>query len=138
MMDMWTDFEESDAEQTAQRWVNNIGTDQWEGTPGDDLNLRVVVMSLRSPVHVQKHFLMAALTYAENDEQLGFIAAYVAEPLMSKHGATCITWFESMAELNVKFSRMTTGMYQHLIDEDIWERIGQIKARVEHPIALSP
>jgi hypothetical protein len=99
-----------------------------EGSSADgDLAGKATLMSFTASPSVQWAFVCAAVEQAKTDDDLGVIAAGPFESLMGKHGPDYIALLEDKCREDAKFAKMTTGAWQHLMDDDVWSRVQRIQ-----------
>ena len=96
----------------------------------------VVWMGFTAPLDQQMEFLRASLACAETDSQLLHIAAGPAEQTLSKFGVECIEECERWAKSDSRFARMLTGVFQHLMSDEVWGRVQSIQAGVSDPLVI--
>lgn len=131
--DLWPRLDRAQIVDFARSWLVQI-----ENPSGDEsVGQSVVMMGFMAPPEQQWAFVVAAVSLATTDEQLGHIAAGPVECLLSRHGDACIGLFEQQASADRKFARMLTGVWQHLMSDKVWKRVQQLQAEVDEPLRNS-
>jgi hypothetical protein len=95
--------------------------------PDGDLAGKATLMSFTASPSVQWAFVCAAVEQAETDDELGAIAAGPFESLMGRHGPDYIELLEHKCREDPKFAKMTSGAWQHLMDDEVWQRVQTIQ-----------
>ena len=131
--DDWQLLDAAETEDFARNWLKQLGA-----LSGDDsVGHSVVMMGFMAPPEQQWAFVVAAVSLAETDEQLGHIAAGPAECLLSRHGEACISLVEERASANRAFARMLTGVWKHLMPDEVWQRVQRLQSQVDEPLRNS-
>ncbi|CAN5524761.1 hypothetical protein BH10PSE14_BH10PSE14_19190 [soil metagenome] len=112
----------------AAEWLLELSLD--EPPANDAVGGEVVLMNFTAPPEVQWTFLQATVDGARTDDQLYAIAAGPFEHLLGFHGEDFIAPLEARCRDNVRFARMTTAAYQHLMSDAVWRRVQAIQATV--------
>lgn len=118
-------WEQVDIAAFAKAWLEEERTGESE--TDDSLSMKATLMSFTASPEVQWNFILAAVEHASNDEELGMIAAGAFESLMGKSGSGYIDRLEQHCRKNPKCARMTTGAWQHTMDDDVWKRVQAIQ-----------
>jgi len=129
--DRWLKFSTADLELLALDWLDEL---RGEVTNEKVVSSSVTWMGFTAPPELQWNFIMAAVRFASTDEELGHIAAGPMECLLSRYGADVIDRFEERARLDSKFARAMTGVWRHLMSDDVWQRVATIQSGVSDPL----
>ncbi len=124
----WEKLTPADWVAFAKAWLVELrgSTSDVESDVGD----AVVSMNFTATPEQQWAFILAAVSLAESDEELGHIAAGPIEHLLGWHGKEYIDLVEQHSERDPKFARALTGVYQYLMPDELWSRIRALQARV--------
>ena len=95
----------------------------------------VTMMSFTARPAQQLQFIQAAMAHAESDDELGDLAAGPVEELLGRHGSEYIDRLERWAATDPKVARMLTGVWRHMMADDIWARVRAIQATVPNPLS---
>jgi hypothetical protein len=95
---------------------------------------KVVLMGVTAPPGIKWTFLQAAVDRAGTDDELRSIAAGPFENLLGHHGEQYIDLVEAHCRENVKFARMTTAAWRHMMSDDVWTRVETIQSAVPDPL----
>lgn len=79
------------------------------------------------------NFMIDAMTVARSDEDLGTIAAELAEHLLAHYGSM-IALTERQAARDPAFARMLTGVWRHRMADSVWTRLRAVQAAVPDPL----
>ncbi len=91
-------------------------------------------MGFTAPADMQWRFILAAIRFAESDDELGHVAAGRIECLLGRHGSEFIVRVEHEAQRDMKFARAMTGVWRHLMTDDVWQRVEAIQRRIPDPL----
>ncbi len=94
----------------------------------------IVGMTFLSSPEEQWQMVLEAVRQSQSDADLGHVAAGPIEGLLGKHGSACIGWVEKQASLDPKFARTMTGVWKHLMTDDVWKRVQAIQGCVDDPL----
>ena len=128
----WDNLNPTDWAAFAEAWLIEL-----RGSTSDeesDVGEAVVRMNFTATPEQQWAFILAAVSLAESDEELGHIAAGPIEHLLGWHGKDYIDLVEQHSERNPKFARALTGVAQYLMPDEVWSRIRALQRRVTNPI----
>jgi hypothetical protein len=129
----WPVLDAAEIEDLARSWLREL-----DAPSGDDaVEQSVVMMGFMAPAEQQWAFIVTAVSLAKTDEQMGHIAAGPVECLLSRHGHECVQLFEDKARGDRVFARMLTGVWKHLMSDDIWKRVQALQAEVDEPLRNS-
>lgn len=133
--DYWEQFEQSEWEDFARSWLAEIRSN----LPDDESEAgqAVVSMNFTARAQLQWQFILTAVSLAESDTELSYIAAGPVEHLLGWHGEDYIGLVEEQAAANPKFARMLTGVWRYRMSEEVWSRVEQLKAQVTEPLRPS-
>jgi hypothetical protein len=126
LKERWDQLSPADWEAFAQSWIVGL-----RGTSADSdgkIGQSVVLMNFTARPEHQWQFILAAVMHAA-DEELGDIAAGPVEHLLSKHGDRYIEEVERRVESDPKFARMLSGVWRHMMSDDVWARVEALKAK---------
>lgn len=99
------------------------------GELADDVGESIVALTYTASPDEQWDLVLELIAAApDNDEVLGRIAAGPIEGLLAKHGAAVIARIEALADRDMKFRRILTGVWQHEMPDDIWLRVCTARA----------
>jgi hypothetical protein len=133
--DYWEQFEESEWQDFARRWLaeirGHVSHDEAEA------GRAVVSMNFTARPELQWQFILTAVSLAESDDELGHIAAGPIEHLLGWHGEEYINLVEGQAASNPKFARTLTGVWRYKMSDEVWSRVGRLKAQVREPLRPS-
>jgi hypothetical protein len=126
--DYWEQFEESDWQDFARRWLaetrGNASDDQ------DEVRQAVVSMNFTARPELQWRFILMAVSFAESDDELSHIAAGPIEHLLGWHGEDYIHLVEEQAAADMKFARTLRGVWRYKMSNEVWSRVERLKAQV--------
>ena len=91
-------------------------------------------MNIDAPPEIQWRFILIAVTQSQSDNELSHIAAGPIEYLLSWHGDGYIEMIESEAAANGKFARALTGVWQHMMTDEVWSRVQWLQKGASHPL----
>lgn len=99
------------------------------GEMADDIGESFVALTYQASADEQWDLILELIAAApDNDEVLGRIAAGPLEGLLGKHGARVIARIEALADRDMKFRRILTGVWQHEMPDEIWMRVCRARA----------
>ena len=98
---------------------------------------RITAMTFMSPPELQWEVILEAVRQAEDDNDLGHIAAGPIEGFLGWHGKDWIEQVELEASRNFKFARAVTGVWKYMMNDALWKRVEQIKSSVPFNNRLS-
>jgi hypothetical protein len=124
----WERLGPSDWDAFAQTWLAELRASSVNEE--SDVRQSVVMMNFTATAEQQWRFILAALAHAESDDELGHIAAGPVEHLLGKHGERCIDEVERLAAVDPKFARIMSGVWQHMMADEVWARVQALKARL--------
>jgi hypothetical protein len=119
--DDWSDF--------ARAWVEELRFGDPDGDEG--YGQSVTQMSFTARPQQQWKFILASISHAESEEELGHIAAGPIEHLLGWHGEKYIEKVENQAATNAKFARAMTGVWQYRMSDEIWARVRAIQEKAK-------
>ncbi len=96
--------------------------------------MAITTMTFMSPPEEQWTMILEAVRQALDDEDLANVAAGPIEGLLGQHGRASIIWIELEAAVNVKLARAMTGVWKHMMPDDVWARVQALKSRVSDPL----
>lgn len=123
----WNRLDGDEMRSFAVRWLASLQA----ASTDEEVGQAVVMLGFMAPADQQWEFLVAALDNSTCDEELLHIAAGPAECLLSRKGEDSITWFEERASLDRRFARMLTGVWRHMMSDDVWRRVQALQANVD-------
>ena len=94
----------------------------------------VVAMNIDAPPEIQWRFILIAVSQSQSDDELSHIAAGPIEHLLSWHGENYIDVIESEVASNLKFARSLTGVWQHMMTNEVWSRVQRLQKGVSQPL----
>ena len=107
-----------------RRYVRPGATSEDDGI-GDSL----VMLTFLAPPDEQWDFLLELIAAApDHDDVLGRIAAGPLEGLLGRYGPAVIERVERLAERDARFRRILTGVWQHTMPDEIWNRVCAARA----------
>ena len=115
----------------ARRWLSDIRKNLSGATESGKL---VVSMNIDAPPEIQWRFILIAVSQSQSDDELSHIAAGPIEYLLSWHGESYIDVIESEAASNPKFARALTGVWQHMMRDEVWSRVQWLQKGVSEPL----
>ena len=121
----WNALTAADWDAFAFAWLVEL---RGEANSDSDMGQRVVMMNFTSTAEHQWSFINAAIRHAETDDDLGHIAAGPIEHLLGKHGSDYIDRVEQMSASNPRFKHMMLGVWRHMMNDSIWERVQAIQS----------
>jgi len=125
----WKDLTEKDWKDYAQGWLTEI-TSPESGNYGES----ILMLNFMGSAEENWKFIKVAFELAKTDDELGHIAAGPLEHFMGKFGTDYIDEIEELADNDSKFNRLLTGVWKHLTDDTIWDRIRILQKRVANPL----
>lgn len=102
-----------------------------------DVRQLVVLLNFTAGPEPQWQFVLAAVAFAQSDDELGHLAAGPLEHLLGWHGEAWIERVEREAADDPKFARTLTGVWKYLMTPDVWARVQALKARVPDPLKVT-
>jgi hypothetical protein len=119
------------AESAAPEPESQDGDAEGAGDPDAPMSFgaRVVMLGFARPED-QWTFIRTAMARAETDDELGAIAAGPVEHLLSYHGPAYIGRVEEWAAGDARVARMLTGVWRHLMSDEVWARLRAIQLAV--------
>ena len=130
--DYWEQFEESEWQDFARRWLAEIRSDV--SNDGAEVGQAVVSMNFTARPELQWQFILMAVSLAQSDDELGHIAAGPIEHLLGWHGGDYINLVEEQAATSGKFARALTGVWRYRMSDEVWSRVERLKAQVKEPL----
>jgi hypothetical protein len=130
----WDSLTDSSWDEFASAWCQEIRneSDADESVAGDgEVGDKVVEMNFTAKPDQQWKFIIAAVHHAETEREISYIAAGPVEHILGWHGEEVIGWIEDQAKVDVKFSRMMTGVWKYRMSDEIWARVQAIQTNVE-------
>jgi len=124
-------FSEAELEQLARRWLKDIRHNLGGASDSGEL---VVSMNFDAPPEIQWRFILIAVTQSQSDDELSHIAAGPIEHLLSWHGESYIDVIESEVASNSKFARALTGVWQHMMKDEVWSRVQWLQKGVSQTL----
>ena len=122
----WERLTPADWDAFAKSWLADLRGESTD--PNPDVAQSVVLMNFTAKPEQQWQFILAAVSQA-SDEELEHIAAGPVEHLLSSHGTQYIDLVEQQASSDLRFARMLTGVWRHLMSDAVWARLEVLKAR---------
>ena len=113
--------------QLADDWLAEIRSGERHDDIEESVGSKVTDLSFSSPHKIQWAFLQIAANKAENEEEFGYVAAFVFEQLMSAYGDLYIDQVEMLATSNEKFRGIVRRSWRHMMSRRIWRRIQKIQ-----------
>lgn len=123
----WNRLDSDEMRSFAVRWLASLQA----ASPDEEVGQAVVMLGFMAPADQQWEFLVAAVDNSTTDEELRHIAAGPAECLLSRKGEDSITWFEERASSDRRLARMLTGVWRHMMADDVWRRVQALQAAVD-------
>lgn len=115
--------------QFAANWLHAMSnSDQGE------IGQRIVMLNFMGSAKDNWKFILHAFELADSDEMLGHIAAGPLEHFISKHGPEYINLIEELAIKDSRFNRLLTGVWKHLAEEEVWNRIRILQKKINNPL----
>jgi hypothetical protein len=133
--DYWEQFEESEWQDFARRWLAEIRSDV--SNDEAEIGQAVVSMNFTARPELQWQFILMAVSLAQSDDELGHIAAGPMEHLLGWHGEDYINPVEGQAATSAKFARALTGVWRNKMSDEVWSRVERLKAQVKEPLRPS-
>jgi hypothetical protein len=99
-----------------------------------DAALTITGMTFLSPASEQWEMVLECVEQAQSDDELGIVAAGPLEGLLGRYGDQVIALVEKQASLDPKFRRTLTGVWQHLMSDEVWKRVRAIQKSVDDPL----
>lgn len=126
----WEQLSEKQWHHLAEQYLLEINVNSGKEYDEEDSKWGLVVTEFRfsSSPELQWKFILLALSLAENDEQIGDIAAGQIEHLLGWHGEKYIDLVEQEAKDNPKFATAVTGVLQYMMGDNIWFRVQELQA----------
>ena len=100
----------------------------------DNGGLSVTWMGFTARPEQQWKFIRLATSRAVTDEELSHIAAGPVECLLGHHGPQFIGEIEKEAAIDPQFARMLTGVWKHMMPDDVWARLQAVQVHVPNPL----
>lgn len=121
-------FDELDDDQWkmfVKSWLAELGE-------GDDHRTEVsdgvtYMKFLARPEHLWR-FIEFATIYADNDYQLGHIAAGLVERLLGAYGKEYIDLIAERVHTQPKFGKIITGVRRHTMSDGTWDRVKSLQS----------
>jgi hypothetical protein len=129
--DRWLKLTNADLESFAQAWIDELHGSK---TAETEVGMSVTWMGFTAPADMQWQFILAAIRFAESDDELGHVAAGPIECLLGWHGPEFIDRVEQQAQRDMKFARAMTGVWRYLMTDEVWQRVEAIQRRVPDPL----
>lgn len=131
LSDLWRPRDAREMADFARAWLAELRGE----LPSEEVNVgqSVVMMNFIAPADQQWEFILAAVAHADSDEELGHIAAGPIEHLLGTHGDEYISFVEREAATDGKFARAMSGVWRHMMDDEVWARVQAIKDRTGGP-----
>lgn len=128
----WDELKTEDWEAFAADWLQELRAAE----PNAEANLSqtVVLMNFMASAEAQWQFILAAVSQAQSDDDLGHIAAGPLEHLLGRHGSEFIGGVEQQAVQDLKFARAMTGVWKYTMTDEIWSRVETVKNSVANPL----
>jgi hypothetical protein len=125
----WDRIGDDDWSHFARDWVRQLrlGVQEGERDWGDTVTM---MNFLARPEHQWK-FILLAVGHAQTDDELAHIAAGPIEHLLGSHGEKYIAAIESQAASDAKFAKAMTGVWRHMMSDEIWNRVQIIQQQAE-------
>lgn len=120
-------FDSDEMTSFAVRWLASLHPESGD----EEVGQAVVMLGFMAPADQQWEFLVAAVDNSTTDDELGHIAAGPAECLLSRKGSESIGWFEERASSDRRFARMLTGVWRHMMAEDVWQRVQALQGALD-------
>ena len=120
------DFNNDELKQLAYRWLTDIRGE----VEGSDAGMSVVAMNFSATPDVQWRFILIAVSLAESDDELSYVAAGPIEHLLGWHGESFIDVVENEAASNPKFARALTSVRQYMMSDEVWSRVRTLQRAV--------
>ena len=125
--DLWRPLDADEMVDFARAWLAEL---RGEVPPEEaGIGQSVVMMNFIAPADQQWEFILAAVAHAESDDELGHIAAGPIEHLLGTHGDAYINLVEREAVTDGKFARTMSGVWKHMMSDEVWSRVQAIKER---------
>lgn len=126
---------EQELDELAKRWVTLLGNQSLDDEP-IDLNddamaafLEVFDLMQEGEPRDAWAFVLKAFETADSTVCLVHLSAGPLEDFLSRHGREYIAEVEALATKSRKFERLVSGVWQHGMPQDIWDRIQVIQQR---------
>jgi hypothetical protein len=121
----WDGLSDEDWSDFARAWIEELRFGDPDGDGG--VGQSVTQMNFTARPEHQWKLILASISRAESDEELGHIAAGPIEHLLGWHGERYIHNVEKQVEANPKFARAMTGVWKYKMSEEIWARVRAIQ-----------
>lgn len=125
----WEEYTDNDWENYAKGWLLSLTSPDSE-----DVGQSIIMLNFMGSAEDNWKFILCAFEFADTDDKLGHIAAGPLEHFISKHGKEYIDIIEELAIKDPKFNRLLTGVWKHMTDEKIWNRVKVLQKRVNNPL----
>lgn len=131
----WEKLTSSDWAAFAEAWLAERRKSK--SVEESDVGMSVVLMNFTATPEQQWKFILAAVSLAESDDELGDIAEGPIEHLLGWHGKEYIGLVEMQAAKDPKFARTLTGVWKNKIADDVWARLRALQKQVTNPLQFS-
>jgi hypothetical protein len=135
----WEKLSAEQWQHLAEQYLLEITENSGKEYDEENTKWGLVVTEFRfsSSPELQWNFILLALSLADNDEQIGDIAAGQIEHLLGWHGEQFIDLVEQEAKDNPKFATAITGVLQYMMTDDIWVKVQKLQANAEHKLGVA-
>lgn len=127
LSDLWRHLDADEMADFARAWLAELRGEIPPAQTG--VGQSVVMMNFIAPADQQWEFILAAVAHAESDDELGHIAAGPIEHLLGTQGDDYIDLAEREATIDGKFARAMSGVWRHMMNDEVWARVQAIKDR---------
>jgi len=125
----WKNFTEKDWKEYARNWLIKVIDSESENS-----DTGILILNFMGSAEENWKFIICALELANTDAELGHLAAGPLEHFIGKFGEEYIDRIEELAEKDLKFNRLLTGVWKHLSVNDVWNRIKILQKRITNPL----
>ncbi|MEP0264626.1 DUF6869 domain-containing protein [Dokdonia sp.] len=125
----WKEFTESEWQDYAKSWLIGL-----INTESSNSGASIIMLNFMGSAEENWKFIMCAFEFAKTDDELGHIASGPLEHFIGKFGTDYIDKIEELANNDSRFNRLLTGVWKHLSEDDIWNRIRVLQKKVVDPL----
>jgi hypothetical protein len=127
----WDRFDDAQWASFADAWLAEL---RGGASQDEDSGMSVTWMGFTARPEQQWKYIRLATARATSDGELAHIVAGPVECLLGHHGPQFIGEIEKEAAIDPQFARMLTGVWKHMMPDDVWARLQAVQVHVPNPL----
>lgn len=133
----WGKLSLSDWDTLAKGFLAELRLRKSDPNTDNRVSMAVTMMNFTAKPQQQWKFILAAVSLAGSDDELGHIAAGPIEHLLAWHGKDWIDSVDQQAAKDPTFARALTNVWRNQMTDDVWARVQTLQKQVTQPLQFS-